>query len=105
MVRGADWREARRGRETRSDALEPAGRRVNYVVFLWKPPPPTYIEAIWLHPMPLRMKQDVTSPNRAEWSLMEVSFCGRVFPTATALRQAYERGEVRVCPFLRDCRK
>lgn len=83
----------------RSDPLEPAGQRINYVVFLWSPPATTSLQAIWLHPMPLRMKQNVTSPNEADWTVIEVAFCGQVFPTAAALREAYAHGKVRICPF------
>lgn len=83
----------------RADPLEPAGLRVNYVVYVWQPPVPKQIDALWLHPMPLRMKQNVTSPNRAEWNLMEVAFCGQVFPTAAVLRKTFEDGKLHMCPF------
>lgn len=89
----------------RNDALAPKGERYDLVKMLWVPPPPSRLEAMWLHPVPFSLKLNTTAQDPAAWNLLEVTFCGQNFGTGEDLRAAYERGEVRVCPFSNDTGK
>jgi len=87
----------------RNDAFSPQGERRDMLKFLWMPPPPTRLESYWLHPVPLAMKVNTTSPDPEAWSLHGIFFCEQgPFRTARELREAFEHGKVHKCPFKRD---
>lgn len=59
--------------------------------------------ADWLHPAPLSMRLDTSAPDAGLWQLLEVRFCGQgPWASGEELRSAYDRGQVRLCPFQRS---
>ena len=66
--------------------------------FSWLPPSHlTSFEAFWLHPLPLRARVHATATAPADWSLVDVTFCGRSYRSAAALRAAHEAGAQPLC--------
>lgn len=83
----------------RNNALSPKGVRIDLVKTQWVPPPPAKFEATWMHPLPIDVSFYTTSPDPAQWTVRQISFCNQgPFPNATTLVEAFKRGEVKTCP-------
>uniref|UniRef100_A0A7S2JQ83 Amine oxidase n=1 Tax=Zooxanthella nutricula TaxID=1333877 RepID=A0A7S2JQ83_9DINO len=98
-LEGFDPAQGQAAWSLRNDALTAPGERGDIVVFSFYPPG-ALAEASWLHPLPLSMKLNTTDADPSAWRASRLKFCGQgFFDSAEALRDAHERGEVRVCAF------
>lgn len=76
-----------------NDIASTAELRISRVDFFWVESDEEF-QANWLHPLPFAL---LVEERAAIPALREVSYCGAAFPTAEALRGAYESGKVPTC--------
>jgi len=90
-----DPREGEAAPMMQNDPLSPKGTRRDLYGYSWTPPKQKTrrnVEATWVHPMPLKFRVDSTEPDAADWTIVELGFCGRWFDSSAALKAAYPRG-------------
>jgi len=98
QIEGFEPRLGSVGYFNRNDAMRRPGERVDMLIFQWSPAPPVRVESTWLHPVPLLMKLNTTSPDHTTWKVFEITFCGQgPFATPQQILAAHARGQLRLC--------
>lgn len=88
----------------RNGVLSNKTMRIATQCFLRTPPPSVKPEAAWLYPLPFQFRLDLTADDVTKWNnTFDYFFCGYgPYPSAKALRQAFESGIVKGCPMYYD---
>eukprot|EP00746_Dinoflagellata_sp_MGD_P148112 gnl/MRDRNA2_/MRDRNA2_80371_c0_seq4.p1 gnl/MRDRNA2_/MRDRNA2_80371_c0~~gnl/MRDRNA2_/MRDRNA2_80371_c0_seq4.p1 ORF type:complete len:807 (-),score=114.36 gnl/MRDRNA2_/MRDRNA2_80371_c0_seq4:401-2686(-) len=91
----------------RNDVASNATNRINNNAMYWTPPPPELgglkPESLWMYPVPFSYRIDTTSPYINQWYTFDFLLCHQgPFPSAKALREAFEAGSIKGCPMYYD---